>query len=118
MYEQHWQLKEKPFENTPDPRFLYHSPQHEEGLNRLLYVVKERKGAGLLTGVYGCGKTLLARSLMKELENSVYKVAIVLVFVVLSALLSTISVDDLSLVLPRGLLKRPAVEKGLLPDGN
>jgi general secretion pathway protein A len=77
MYEKFWNLKEKPFENTPDPRFLYNSPQHEEGLNRLLYVVKESKGAGLLTGVYGCGKTLLARALMKELENSVYKVALV-----------------------------------------
>ena len=77
MYEKFWQLKEKPFENTPDTRFLYNSPQHEEGLNRMLYVVKEGKGAGLLTGVYGCGKTLLSRTLMKELENSVYKVAII-----------------------------------------
>lgn len=77
MYETYWHLKEKPFENTPDPRFLYSSPQHEEGLNRMLYVVKERKGAGLLTGVYGCGKTLLARALMKELEDTVYKVAII-----------------------------------------
>jgi type II secretory pathway predicted ATPase ExeA len=76
MYEKHWNLKENPFENTPDTRFLYNSQQHEEGLNRLLYVVKEGKGAGLLTGVYGCGKTLLARALMKELENSIYKVAI------------------------------------------
>ncbi len=76
MYEQYWNLKIKPFENTPDPKFLYNSPQHEEGLNRMLYVVKEKKGAGLLTGVYGCGKTLFARSLMKELESSVYKVAI------------------------------------------
>lgn len=77
MYEKYWKLREKPFENTPDPRFLYNSPQHEEGLNRLLYVVKEGKGAGLLTGIYGCGKTLLARALMKELENSVYKTAII-----------------------------------------
>ena len=76
MYEQYWNFKKKPFENTPDPSFLYNSPQHEEGLNRMLYVVKERKGAGLLTGVYGCGKTLLARALMKELESSVYKVAL------------------------------------------
>lgn len=76
MYEKYWSLKEKPFENTPDPKFLYNSPQHEEGLNRMLYVVREAKGAGLLTGVYGCGKTLLARALMKELESSVYKVAL------------------------------------------
>ncbi|HBU69264.1 MAG TPA: ATPase [Elusimicrobia bacterium] len=77
MYESYWNFSEKPFENTPDPRFLYNSPQHEEALNRLLYVVKEGKGAGLLTGIYGCGKTLLARALMKELESSVYKVAII-----------------------------------------
>ena len=37
-------LKEMPFENTPDPKFLYHSQQHEEGLSRLLYVVRESKG--------------------------------------------------------------------------
>lgn len=75
MYLQYWKLKEKPFENTPDPRFLYHSPQHEEGFSRLIYVVREGKGAGLLTGTYGCGKTLLGHSLMKELESDIYRVA-------------------------------------------
>lgn len=77
MYENHWGLTLKPFENTPDPRFLYHAPQHEEGLSRLLYVVREGKGAGLLTGVYGCGKTLLGRTLLRELEQDVYRVAFV-----------------------------------------
>jgi len=77
MYEQYWGLKEKPFENTPDPKFFYSSPQHEEALTRMLYTVKEQKGAGLLTGVYGCGKTLLARALLKELQKDVYKVAII-----------------------------------------
>lgn len=77
MYEKFWNLKENPFENTPDTKYLYNSQQHEEGLNRMLYVVKEGKGAGLLTGVYGCGKTLLARALMKELESSIYKVALI-----------------------------------------
>jgi len=77
MYEKHFGLKEKPFENTPDPKYLFYSSEHEEGLNRMLYVVKEGKGAGLLTGVYGCGKTLLARAIMKELSDSIYKVAII-----------------------------------------
>ena len=77
MYESHWGLLEKPFENTPDPRFLYHSPQHEEGLSRLLYVVSESKGAGLLTGVFGCGKTLLGRTLFKELDRDVYRTAFI-----------------------------------------
>ncbi|MBI4355806.1 MAG: AAA family ATPase [Candidatus Omnitrophica bacterium] len=66
MYLTYWKLQEKPFENTPDPRFLFHSAQHEEALMRMLYAVRERKGAGLLTGEYGCGKTLLSRVLVKE----------------------------------------------------
>ncbi len=77
MYEQYWGLKEKPFENTPDPKFFYASSQHEEALARMLYTVRETKGAGLLTGIYGCGKTLLSRALLKELQKDIYKVAII-----------------------------------------
>lgn len=78
MYEQYWKVTEKPFENTPDPKFLYYSSEHEESLSRLLYCVKERKGAGMLTGVFGCGKTLLARALMKELGKDTYRVAFII----------------------------------------
>lgn len=69
MYAQYWGLAEKPFENTPDPKFLYYSRQHEEALSRMLYVVREKKGAALLTGEYGCGKTLLSRVLKQELQQ-------------------------------------------------
>ncbi|MBI2118311.1 MAG: AAA family ATPase [Elusimicrobia bacterium] len=75
MYLSYWKLNEKPFENSPDPKFLYYSPQHEEGLARLIYVVREGKGAGLLTGTYGCGKTLLGNALYQELEKDIYRVA-------------------------------------------
>ena len=43
MYEEYWGLKESPFENTPDPKFLYYSKEHEEGLSRLLYTLKEER---------------------------------------------------------------------------
>ena len=66
----HWQLKEKPFENAADPRFLFRSEKHEEALNRLLYAVREKKGAAMLCGVYGCGKTLIAEALKEELSNT------------------------------------------------
>ena len=69
MYEAHWGLKEKPFENTPDPRFIYYSREHQEALSRMLYVVRERKGAALLTGEYGSGKTLLSRVLLEEIQK-------------------------------------------------
>lgn len=77
MYEEYWKLREKPFENTPDPRFLYYSPQHEEGLSRLLYAVREEKGAAMLTGVFGCGKTLLGRMLIRELGKDIYRTAFI-----------------------------------------
>lgn len=54
MYEEYWKLQERPFENTPDPRFLYYSSQHKEGLSRLLYAVREEKGAAMLTDIFGC----------------------------------------------------------------
>lgn len=77
MYREYWGLKEMPFENTPDPRFLYHSSQHEEGLSRLLYVVQQHKGAGMLTGVFGCGKTVLGRALYNILNKNVYQIAFI-----------------------------------------
>jgi len=67
MYEKHWGLKEKPFGNTPDPRYLYLSPQHEDALMKLTYVVASGLGCGLLTGVFGCGKTLLSRVILRDL---------------------------------------------------
>lgn len=77
MYEKYWNLKKKPFENTPDPAFLYYSSQHQEALARLLYTVKERKGAAVLTGIFGCGKTVLAQALLKELTEDRYKFVLI-----------------------------------------
>ena len=66
MYRAHWGLREKPFENTPDPRFLYKSPAIAETYARLLYALKGNRGAVLLTGESGCGKTLMARALIQD----------------------------------------------------
>jgi len=77
MYEVHWGLKEKPFENTPDPRFIYHSREHLEAATRLTYAVEERKGAAMLTGEYGCGKTVISRLLFDILPTSKYEIGLV-----------------------------------------
>lgn len=79
MYEQYWKLKEKPFENTPDPRFIYYSQRHEEALSRMLYAMREHKGAAVLTGDYGSGKTLLSRVFWQELQQeNRYRAAFIL----------------------------------------
>lgn len=79
MYEDYWGFKEKPFENVPDPKFFYTSHKHEEAMMRMLYAVKEMKGAAMLTGEYGSGKTLLTRIIMGELmdEANKYQTALI-----------------------------------------
>jgi len=63
-------LQQKPFNPTPDPRFLYPSPGHREALAQLLYGVQEHKGFILLTGEIGTGKTTLLRTLLSRLEDT------------------------------------------------
>lgn len=77
MYCAHWQLKEPPFENVPDSRFVYLSAHHEEALMRLLYTVNGRKGACLLTGDIGCGKTTISCLLREKLRGENYQIAMV-----------------------------------------
>ena len=57
MYTSFFGLKEKPFNLTPSPRYLYLGENHKEALALLTYGVKERKGFVLLTGEVGTGKT-------------------------------------------------------------
>lgn len=66
MYEDFFGFTSRPFNKTPDPRFLYMSRTHEEALARLQYAVEEREIA-VLTGEVGCGKTTLTRALMDSL---------------------------------------------------
>ena len=76
MYEGYWELAEPPFDNSPNPRFFYLSPEHEEALVRLVYTVRHRKGCGMLTGEYGCGKTTLSRALIQRLEAERYEIGL------------------------------------------
>ena len=71
MYTEFFGLRELPFNNTPDPRFFYPTPDHEEALASLIYAVKERKGFVLLTGEVGAGKTLVSRMMLRQLGTSI-----------------------------------------------
>lgn len=77
MYLEHWNLKERPFENTPDRRFLYPSDNHREALQRLLYAISSEKGCAMLSGEYGCGKTVLVRTVVNELDLESYEIALI-----------------------------------------
>jgi len=76
MYETYWGLKEQPFDNSPNPKFFYLSPEHDEALVRLMYAVRQRKGCALLTGEYGCGKMTLSRALIQRVEAERYEIGL------------------------------------------
>ena len=69
MYLTFYGLREKPFNATPDPKFLYMSPGHREALSQLLYGTQERKGFIVLTGKVGTGKTTLLHALCQRLNG-------------------------------------------------
>lgn len=70
MYTKFYGLKEKPFEITPDPKFLYLSESHKEALAHLTYAVRERKGFTVVTGEVGTGKTTLVQTLLSRLDGT------------------------------------------------
>ena len=71
MYADYFGFRELPFNNTPDPRFFYSTPDHEEALASLIYAVKERKGFLLLTGEIGAGKTLVTRLMLRHFGSQI-----------------------------------------------
>ena len=77
MYLEYWGLQKFPFENVPDPEFMYYSSEHEEALVRLVYAVKRNKGAVMVSGEIGCGKTMLSRVFIQQLPDSEYDVGLI-----------------------------------------
>jgi len=71
MYLEHYGLKLKPFNISPDPQFLWLGERHREALATLKYGIQENKGFLLLTGDVGTGKTVLINSLIKQIDVKV-----------------------------------------------
>ena len=70
MYTQHWKLNRRPFENTLEPEFFFPSQTHQAALLKLRYLIESQKGAGVLVGPTGTGKTFVTHRLAKELSAS------------------------------------------------
>lgn len=72
MYESHWKLNAKPFENNTDSDFYYPSEPHQSAMLKLRYVIENRRGAALLSGPAGVGKSMLTRSLFSVLPETIH----------------------------------------------
>jgi general secretion pathway protein A len=78
VYEAYWGLSRAPFQNVPDPAFFCPIPTHLEVLERLPYVVQHDKGAALLVGEVGCGKSTLSRVFLLQLEEQKTEVGLLI----------------------------------------
>jgi len=69
MYEEFYRFREKPFQLTPNPAYLYKSKKHKNALTCLQYGLSENAGMVVLTGEVGSGKTTLVRHLVRKLGS-------------------------------------------------
>jgi general secretion pathway protein A len=76
MYNEFYGFSEKPFEITPDPKFLYLTSSHRKALDAMIKDIKSRQGFISITGEVGTGKTTLIHSLLTSLDDKVKTVFI------------------------------------------
>jgi general secretion pathway protein A len=68
MYETYYHFQARPFQLSPDPRFFFSSRGHRRAMAYLVYGVHQAEGFLVITGEIGAGKTMLARTLARQLE--------------------------------------------------
>lgn len=74
MYESFFGLRERPFDLTPNPRFVVLTESHREALSNLEYGILSRKGITLLIGEAGAGKTTMIRAAIEKQPVRVHSV--------------------------------------------
>jgi general secretion pathway protein A len=66
MYESFYGLRERPFDLSPNPKYLFLTPRHREALANLRYGLTAKRGFIVLTGEAGTGKTTLINAVLQS----------------------------------------------------
>jgi general secretion pathway protein A len=69
MYLEFYQLREEPFNLTPDPRFLHMAPPYRVALEAVVQSIVRRKGFVVVSGPIGTGKTTVLHAAMQILSR-------------------------------------------------
>lgn len=72
MYLSHYHLKVKPFQISPDPKFLWLGGSYRQVLSIFKNGITENKGLILLVGDVGTGKTTLINKLLDSLDENTH----------------------------------------------
>ena len=75
MYLEHWGLSHFPFENVADPGFFFESEAYGMAIQDMTDAILRRKGAMMLTGEIGCGKTTLTQRVLLSLPEERFDIA-------------------------------------------
>ena len=76
MYNQFYSFSEDPFNDSPDPRFLFLSESHKKALDAMIAGIDGRKGFISISGEAGTGKTILIQQLLNRPEKKIKTVFI------------------------------------------
>src|SRR4030066_181783 len=71
MYLKYFNLKEHPFQLTPDSDVLYMSESHARAKAYMDYTIWNRDGFVVVTGEVGAGKTTLIQKLLSEFDENI-----------------------------------------------
>ena len=109
MYEDYYKFRAKPFQLSPDPRFFFSSKGHRRAMAYLVYGVHQGEGFMVITGEVGAGKTMLVRTLARQLESQ---------NVVMAQVVSTqLEADDIvRMVAAASACRRRRARPSLLPE--
>ncbi|MBK9132597.1 MAG: AAA family ATPase [Gammaproteobacteria bacterium] len=69
MYEEFYQLREKPFRLSADSRFFFESGGHKRALAYLSYGLEQKEGFIVIAGSIGAGKTTLLEKLISQIRD-------------------------------------------------
>jgi len=104
-YEEYYGFQRSPFTLAPDPRFLYPSPSHEAAIGALLRSIRRREGVAVLSGDIGTGKTTVCRTVLEQLDMTLFTSLVLNPFLSAEELLREVLLDF-------GIVSREAVRNG------
>lgn len=107
MYEKFFNLRELPFQLTPDPRYFYASKGHARAMDYLTFGLSQGEGFVVITGEVGAGKTTILGHLLSTLDPTK--------FVAATVVTSQLDADDLLRMVAAGFnLNQEGLDKASL----